>query len=541
MTGSSDTVKRMITPRAEQRRRPAGAQWPERTSPGGPSPDLLAAARGLPTGWGDATALYDGTGLPASPRLVVTAGPRRGSEFALLNPVTTVGRGRNNTVTIPDVSLSRRHSRLEQHGDEWVVLDQGSGNGTRVNGRPVQRHRLRHGDEIGMGDTAIRFVEPGGVLVWAATAMPSGRGGAATGRSSRLRRRTLLCVAVFVALVTILGAALVRQRRLSRLAEIRERGDADRALARARFQEGAALLKQGLWAEARDKLRIAAELVPRDAEIARHLDSAETELPRAQALAAARAAVDRKDPGAARESLAQIPADSALAEEARILERALPPSAHGTALAVRPPEAPRERTAHPRRGRSSLEAREVRAILDAYLGGDIAAALERAHAGRTPAADRLATSLRRFVAAWQEGLTQDPAHALRSLEAAADADRAIARGRKGRVEGEVGRALAARHAMIARGFSEDDDLPAAAAHLRAAAQADPSSSEVQEQLRQMADRAREIYLRAYASREDDPVQARQSFRLVAETLPQADETAEKARRWASSLEGKVAE
>ncbi|HEV7500358.1 MAG TPA: FHA domain-containing protein, partial [Vicinamibacteria bacterium] len=148
----------MIPPRAEQRRGPAGAQWPERTSPGGPSPDLLAAARGLPTGWGDATALYDGNGLPATPRLVVTAGPRRGFELALVNPVTTVGRGRNNTVTIPDLSLSRRHSRLEQHGDEWVVLDQGSGNGTRVNGRPVRRQRLRQGDEIAMGDTAIRFV-----------------------------------------------------------------------------------------------------------------------------------------------------------------------------------------------------------------------------------------------------------------------------------------------------------------------------------------------------------------------------------------------
>ena len=532
----------MITPRAEQRRGTAGGQWPERTSPGGPSPDLLAAARGLPTGCGDATALYDGTGFPASPRLVVTAGPHRGTELALLNPVTTIGRGRNNTVAIPDVSLSRRHSRLEQHGEEWVVLDQGSGNGTRVNGRPVQRHRLRHGDEIGMGDTAIRFVEPGGVIVWAATALPSGRGGAGTGGSPLLRRRTLLCVAVFVALVTILGAALVRQRRLSLLAEVRERGEADRALARARFQEGAALVKQGLWAEGRDKLRVASELAPRDAEIARHLDFAESELPRAQALAAARAAVVREDRAAARESLAQIPADSVLAEDARILERALPPPAAAAAPAVRSPEALRELAAHSRGGQSSLEAREAQAILDAYLGGNVAVALERAQAGRTPGADRLAASLRHFAAAWQEGLTQqDPARALRSLEAAADADRAIARGRDGRVAREVGRALAARHAMLAQASSADDDLPAAAAHLRAAALADPSRSEVQEQLRQLADRAKEIYLRAYASKEDDPVQARQSFRLVAEILPQADETAEKARRWASSLEGKVAE
>jgi len=103
-----------------------------------------------------------------------------------------------------------------------------------------------------MGDTAIRFVEPGGVLVW--SSLSSVRGGDAAGRSSLLRHRTLLCVAVFVALAVILGAALVRQRRLSLLAEARERGEADRALARARFQEGTALLKQRLWAEARDKL-----------------------------------------------------------------------------------------------------------------------------------------------------------------------------------------------------------------------------------------------------------------------------------------------
>jgi hypothetical protein len=251
--------------------------------------------------------------------------------------------------------------------------------------------------------------------------------------------------------------------------------------------------------------------------------------------------VVREDPGAARELLAQIPADSALAEEARILERTLPSPADATALAVQSTEMRRERTAQPRRGRSSLEASEARAILSAYLGGNVAAALERAHAGRTPAAERLAASLERFVAAWREGVSQqDPANALRSLETAADADRVIARGREGRMEREVGRELAARHATIARGFSADDDLPAAAAHLRAA-QADPSNPEVQEQLRQVADRAREIYLRAYASREDDPVQARQSFRLVGEILPPADETAVKARRWASRLEGKVAE
>jgi len=147
----------------------------------------------------------------------------------------------------------------------------------------------------------------------------------------------------------------------------------------------------------------------------------------------------------------------------------------------------------------------------------------------------------RFAAAYQEGLTSgDHAAALRALDVAAEADRAVARGRDGRIARDIGKALAVRHLLLAQELVSDQDLPSAAAHLRAAAQSDPADAEVQEKLRQLADRAREIYLHAYVSRDADPEEARKSFTLVRDTLSPDDEEAQRAARWVERLEGKVA-
>jgi hypothetical protein len=382
-----------------------------------------------------------------------------------------------------------------------------------------------------MGDTTARFVEPGGVLVWDARAPGS------------LRARMLLCTAVAVALITIVGAVLVRQQRLSAVAAARVRSERIRALAQARFAEGATLLKQRLWDEGRDKLRVAAELDAGDVEIARQLAVAETEAVRAQALATAKGALRRHDPEAAREALAQIPGDSALAEEASALRSTLEPlpEAKGPA-ATGSAQPPGKRPPRARRAGASPEAKDVRAILAAYLAGDLATAVDRARAAQSDAARRLAASLARFIAAYDAGLAeQDPAAAVRWLEVAAHADRGIALGRKGSLERGVAQALAARHILVAQEHPADDDLPFAAAHLRAALESDPSSAGVQAGLRQVCDRAREIYLQGYVARDQDPEQARRAFRVVANVLPAADETAQKARRWLEKLEGKVAE
>jgi len=474
---------------------------PDRTAPGGPPADLLAAARGNAPAWGDPTAPYDAVERPAEARLVVTAGPRKGVEFALPEPLSTIGRARGNSVAIADVSVSRRHARLELQGDSWVIVDEGSGNGTRVNGTPVRRHRLRHGDEIAVGDTAMRFVEPGGVLVWAAARSERDE----PSRRALRRAIALSSAAVVVAVVAILGAVAVRRHRLSALAEARARTEAARALAQGWSREGAALLDKGLWAEGRDKLRVAAELDAHDPEIARALERAEAEVSRAQSQAEARPL-----------EVSSLPVETKPAAAAQASpERAV---AGARLAAIR---------------------REARAVLDAYLRGEVQTALDLARTARGARASRLADPLARFAAAYQEGLTaQDNAVGLRSLMVAAGTDRAIAGGRDGRIGRDIGKALAARHLLLAQELSADEDLPRAAAHLRAAAQADPSSPNAEGRLRQVADRAREIYLRGYLARDEAPQEAREAFAIVRDTLPPDDDAAQKAARWLEKLEGR---
>src|SRR5438034_4745882 len=140
-------------------RKPAPKAPPEPggdlTDPGGPAPATLEKARKeseVKAAPGDATLVYDKNKVAKSrgepPKLVVTAGPRKGGEFSLTVIRTTIGRGSDNVVVIPDISVSRQHVILEKQGERWVLLDQGSGNGTRVNGKQVDRYPLQHGDEI---------------------------------------------------------------------------------------------------------------------------------------------------------------------------------------------------------------------------------------------------------------------------------------------------------------------------------------------------------------------------------------------------------
>jgi pSer/pThr/pTyr-binding forkhead associated (FHA) protein len=582
----------------------------ERTDPGGPTLEVLAKARRdkvdtsdaapVKPGPGDATLVYDkNKGRPRgpadeAPRLMVTAGPRKGTEHALVEELTTIGRGEGNVLVIPDISVSRQHSRLEKQAGRWVVLDQGSGNGTRVNGKQIDRYPLQHGDEIEMGDTRLKFVEPGGVLVKGAKAFapppsfgseaPEVTGSKAPPKSA-LKNRAPLYLAIATALCIVFAAGLVKKKRQEAAdAAADAQGAESREFAQKRFQEGVALLKQGKWVEARDKLKIAAELDAQDPEIARYLESAANEAPRAQQLAAAKAALQRRDYAGARAALASVPEDSALAENAHELSLQLRAAldaavrqakaraesgdvsaaqelldpvlaaepSRADALAVKEAIAGQKRAApEPSRRRERTEpppapraAPEVQGILEAYLAGDIGAALERAGQASSPRGQRLLEDLKAFDAAYRDGLAKQQAkrtaEALRALDQAAAADRNIAQGKDGRLGREVHKALSALHTQLGTAAAgADDGLPQAAAHLRAAVQNDPSNEGAQAELRQIGDRCKDIYLRGYVAKDQDLEAARKSFKLVIATLPPNDETAQKAKRWLDKLDGKV--
>ena len=78
-----------------------------------------------------------------------------GAEFPLATS-TRIGRSSSCDLVVDDDSVSRRHAEIALRGGVCVIRDLGSCNGTMVNGRTVQRARLRRGDELQLGETVIR-------------------------------------------------------------------------------------------------------------------------------------------------------------------------------------------------------------------------------------------------------------------------------------------------------------------------------------------------------------------------------------------------
>ena len=72
-----------------------------------------------------------------------------------------LGRGGDNDLVLPDVSVSRHHADVRRAGDGWVVEDRKSTNGVQVNRLPVQRAPLHPGDrlKVGVFELAVELAE----------------------------------------------------------------------------------------------------------------------------------------------------------------------------------------------------------------------------------------------------------------------------------------------------------------------------------------------------------------------------------------------
>jgi len=89
--------------------------------------------------------------------LSIRTGEKKGRAYSLTDRVVFIGRDPSNTITLPDLRVSRSHASVSPHGSEWFIEDLGSANGTLVNNRPVHRQVLRPGDEIRLGNTVLEF------------------------------------------------------------------------------------------------------------------------------------------------------------------------------------------------------------------------------------------------------------------------------------------------------------------------------------------------------------------------------------------------
>ena len=89
-----------------------------------------------------------------STRAIVTLDDRR---YVLDGPKATIGRSKDAECVLRDPNVSRRHAELRRaETGDWQIVDLGSTNGIKVNGRRVSSSRLRPGDEVTIGTTTFR-------------------------------------------------------------------------------------------------------------------------------------------------------------------------------------------------------------------------------------------------------------------------------------------------------------------------------------------------------------------------------------------------
>ncbi len=140
-------------------------------APGAPSPPPLPSAAPPPE---EATVFARGR-VPTEPQTIpegiegtvvasyaklITQEGSPPTEYQL-GPRTSVGRVKENEISIPKPSVSRKHAVIAQTPEGYVITDLDSGNGTFVNDERIKTRKLEDGDRVRLGDRAFVFRAPG--------------------------------------------------------------------------------------------------------------------------------------------------------------------------------------------------------------------------------------------------------------------------------------------------------------------------------------------------------------------------------------------
>ena len=79
--------------------------------------------------------------------------PSTGEHYERINPLPiTIGRAASlNTIVLENKHVSRQHVWLQSANDTILIIDQGSTNGTLVDGQSIKQATLKVGDSFRIG------------------------------------------------------------------------------------------------------------------------------------------------------------------------------------------------------------------------------------------------------------------------------------------------------------------------------------------------------------------------------------------------------
>lgn len=100
------------------------------------SPEILESLKKVPKGEGG---------------VIVLKGPNVGEVILFNNPVFRIGRECDSDIFLDDVTISRKHAKIEKIDSYYKITDLGSLNGIYVNGKLAEEKILENGDKIQIG------------------------------------------------------------------------------------------------------------------------------------------------------------------------------------------------------------------------------------------------------------------------------------------------------------------------------------------------------------------------------------------------------
>ena len=115
----------------------------------------------FPSADSDRTILHPSSPQGTTGIVRVEEGKEPGRVYEVRKDELSIGRSRESDIFLEDLAVSRLHAKILSLGNgNYALKDEGSANGTKVNGQLVNKHQtypLQEGDKIQLGQTVLVF------------------------------------------------------------------------------------------------------------------------------------------------------------------------------------------------------------------------------------------------------------------------------------------------------------------------------------------------------------------------------------------------
>ena len=334
-------------------------QPPYPAGPGPAAPPALGPTPynqgGAPSAPADIRSSINGNPQTAGPQLLIIGGNNRGREYPLHFGDNSIGRGVDNDVILADIAVSRKHTIVCWENGQFILRDLGSGNGTLYNGKRVDNHLLRDGDQLELGNTLLRFVCPANLMSpevaeaetvvtgrdvpqqpMAAPGQPYGhqtemaiaqrnpltvRSAQGKGMSRTAKLGIFGGIALVVLFGLMIGAKLILNRNKSGGTSTGQQVRSPDEVAAEEFQKGTSHFQAKEWEDAQTSFLKVLKLAPSFEHAKRYADRAAKEILAKNALGKANKSLAAKDFKTVRDQLTKIPSTSVYSADGRKLKQ----------------------------------------------------------------------------------------------------------------------------------------------------------------------------------------------------------------------------